>query len=53
LLYKFLRCWLTSNDIEHLDSRGRDSVVFFYEEICVMVLACYMLQKKRVEKSAR
>ncbi len=29
LLYKFLRCWLTSNDIEHLDSRGRDAIRFF------------------------
>ncbi|HEY4150701.1 MAG TPA: hypothetical protein VGM41_17305 [Chitinophagaceae bacterium] len=52
LLYKFLRCWLTSNDIEHLNSRGRDAVVFFYEELRVLVRASYMIQKERTKKEA-
>ncbi|HEY4196613.1 MAG TPA: hypothetical protein VGM63_13810 [Mucilaginibacter sp.] len=50
LLYKFLRNWITSNDIIYLDSRDRDAVILFYEEMRVMVLACYMLQKERTVK---
>jgi hypothetical protein len=53
LRYNLFRCWMVSDWPTHLDSRGRDGVLFFCEQLDVILEASFRLQRERIAKGAK